>query len=332
MIAIRTTAAAAGATMRCSLPHLAAAFLVTVTMFADICPVRAQQAPAADTTLQSFEALYLQLEEAIVSGDAQRLRAMLSPNLPPEQAYGVVADLVSPATTRAVVKERDRFLLPDAPPGTGFRLVLEVFVEAGNAGRIATYRVDVVHPRLGEDTWVIGAVEEITRVDGLYRLSLDTAKQLTVKGLRLTAEDYELSMPQGVAFVARVESGITAMVLVGEGTITFSPAPPAERVQVKLFCGSESLVAPFTMAFVRLNPYDQRAFFNKEGFASETGADPKLLARANEFFTAQVSKSFSLDLADLSRDTWSLLPSNGDLVVDTRTRRYNVLTLRALGR
>jgi hypothetical protein len=50
------------------------------------------------------------------------------------------------------------------------------------------------------------------------------------------------------------------------------------------------------------------------------------LRRAQIIFEDEVSKSFSLDLSDLSRDTWSLLPQAGDFLAEVRTRRFDTLT------
>ena len=43
-------------------------------------------------------------------------------------------------------------------------------------------------------------------------------------------------------------------------------------------------------------------------------------------FDDEIGKSFSLDLSDLSRETWSLLPQPGDFVAEVRTRRFDKLT------
>jgi len=43
-------------------------------------------------------------------------------------------------------------------------------------------------------------------------------------------------------------------------------------------------------------------------------------------FDDEVGKTFSLNLSDLSRETWSLLPQPGDFVAEVRTRRYDDLT------
>ena len=50
------------------------------------------------------------------------------------------------------------------------------------------------------------------------------------------------------------------------------------------------------------------------------------MRRAQEIFDDEVGKSFSLDLHDLSRDNWSLLPQAGDFLAEVRTRRFDTLT------
>jgi hypothetical protein len=327
MMAVRLRDAAAHAPMRRLFTRRLVPALATLVFLAAL-PVRAQDAVPAvpDQGLQALQVLYWHIEEAVRDNDRDKLLEVFSPLLPDQQGQVLVDDLLSTRNTRAVVRERDRIVLPDAPLGTGFRLVTEVFVESGISGRIATYRLDVYRSNPSESTWAIGAVEALNRIDGLYRLVLDDRRQVAVRDLRVTAEDFQLALPSGVAFVARIGEGVSAMVLVGDGTMTFSPRPPAERVQVKLFAGSETLTAPFTMAYLRLNPFDLTTIVNREAFAEEGPADPKIAARATEFFAAQLPRSFSLDLNDLSRETWSLVPGSGDLIADVRTRKYNVLT------
>jgi hypothetical protein len=307
-------------------PTIAVACLIAALSLAAGARAGAEQGATAERVALQLQALYNGLEDAIGQGSRERLQAAFSPHLPEAQAAVLASDLLSPANTRAAVRERDRIVLPDAPPGTGYRLVLEVFIEAGNAGRISTYRVDVLRTP-ADSSWRIGAMEQLSRVDGLYRLSLDAGRQIAVRNLRVTAEDFQLSLPSGTAFVASIdEDRVTAVVLLGDGTMTFSPKPPAERVQVRLFAGSETLVAPFTMAFLRFSPYDFRTFISEQALVEQGGVDPRLAARASEFFAAQLPRSFSLDLSDLSRDTWSLIPGGGDLVAEVRTRKHNVLT------
>ena len=55
-------------------------------------------------------------------------------------------------------------------------------------------------------------------------------------------------------------------------------------------------------------------------------ADPRELRRAEEVFRDDSPKSFLIDLGDLSRDAWSLLPARGDFLAEIHTRRFDTLT------
>ena len=122
-------------------------------------------------------------------------------------------------TTRATVHERDRAEQgsPDA-----LRLIVEVLVEAGIEGRLATWRLDV---RRGTDGWKISALHTLSIVDGLFRLSIDKTTQYRAKDLVVTAEDIQIRLADGVVFLANVPSGPTVAILLGKGDMVFSPSP-----------------------------------------------------------------------------------------------------------
>src|SRR5204863_2310974 len=77
--------------------------------------------------------------------------------------------------------------------------------------------------------------------------------------------------------------------------------------------------------FVRLNPleFEQRV---TRDMLEPAQLDSREYRRGLALFDEEVPKSFNLDLSDLSRDTWSLLPQPGDFVAEVKTRRYDDLT------
>ncbi|MCC7126625.1 MAG: hypothetical protein IT178_17380, partial [Acidobacteria bacterium] len=182
----------------------------------------------------------------------------------------------------------------------------------------------------GEDDdpqpWRIVAVERLSSVDGLHRLHLRTDQQFNAQDLSIRSIDFEIRLPAGQVFTADTIDGATALVLIGDGTMRFSPAPREERGQVRIFAGSESLDAPFTTAMIRMSPFDFKSMVADTMLVPAANVDTRLLRRAQQVFDAEIGKSFSLDLSDLSRDTWSLLPQPGDFVAEVRTRRYETLT------
>ena len=293
-------------------------------------PVFAQQplVRALDDEDLSIQAFLQAVETSISTMDRSRWADLLSPTADKDQALEFFEAMVPQGITRVVVKERDRSALMGTLPGEGYQLVVEVFMETGPRGRIATWRLDIRRPRgddLGRQPWRILAEDRLASIEGLHRLSLHTEKQFAAKNLVLKAVDFELRLPSGDVFVAETPEGVTALVLLGDGTLVFQPAPKEERGQLKLFAGVEALDTPFTSAFVRLSPFafDQRAL---DGMLEPVAVDSRAYRRGLGVFDEELTKSFNLDLSDLSRDTWSLLPQPGDFVAEVNTRRFDNLT------
>ena len=292
--------------------------------FAGQAPLRADIDPE-ELSLQSF----LQaLETSISTMNREGWLELLSTTADRDAGTEFFDAMVPQGITRVVIKERDRSPLQGSLPGEGYRLVVEVFIETGPRGRIATWRLDVRRPRgddIGAQPWRIQSQDRLASIEGLHRLALHPEKQFTARDLVLRAVDFELRMPAGDVFVAETPEGWTAMVLLGDGTLVFQPAPKEERGQLKLFAGTESLETPFTSAFVRINPFDLEQRLTGPPLEPVT-LDSRTYRRALEVFEDGVPKSFNLDLSDLSRDTWSLLPQPGDFVAEVNTRRHDSLT------
>ena len=206
----------------------------------------AAQAAAAQTAPSSAgdtDSLLRQLEGVLEAGDGSGYLSLLAPDADRSHAREFVNDHVQPGVTRAVARERFRTPLADVPEGEGYELMVEVFTEMGSRGHVATWQLHVKRTgtestasgTTGERRWYIADKEIIDTVQDLYRLSLNPAKQYDAKNLIVLSEDLRLTLVEGSVFVAETERGITVLVLMGKGDMTFSPAPAAERGQVKIF-------------------------------------------------------------------------------------------------
>jgi hypothetical protein len=295
--------------------------------------VAAQPADAGDETLQALSA---RLEQALVSGDPAGYLALVGPDSQHEAARQFADSTFVPGITRAVVRERDRLPLPGAPEGQAYRVLFEAFLERGRAARIATWQIDIIRaPKTAATTtdtpsWQIVGAQQLSMVDGLHRLMLDPAKQFAAKNLVITAQDFTLELPAGNVFVADTLDGTTAMVLRGNGTMRFEPGPAAERGQVRIFAGSDTLTSQFEAAFVRLNPYDYERRV-APGALTPRAVDSSELRKAQSVFGEFITQTFALNLSDLSRETWSLTPPSGDFVAEVRTKRHGSLTYARSG-
>jgi len=271
--------------------------------------------------------LLTRVESVVQAGDAGAYFALLTPAASRDRARDFATSELMPDVSRAVLQERDRQPLAGTLPDNGFRLLVDVFADFGSHARIATWRVDV--KRTGEPgtdrEWSIADQERLSSVENIYRLSLNSTKAFTAHDLKIAAEDLDLTLPDGTVFVADVDLGVTALVLLGKGTVNFHPAPATERGQVRIFCGSDSLDTGFDSMYIRINPGDFEAFVAASALQAKA-VDPRELRRALEIFREESQKSFTIDLGDLSHDEWSLLPGPGDFLAEMRTRRFDTLT------
>ncbi|MBI3050737.1 MAG: hypothetical protein HYY76_20800 [Acidobacteria bacterium] len=287
----------------------------------------AAQTPAPD----GVELLLDRFEALLQAGRAADFPSLVASSDPPDQIDEFAGGLFAPDTRRAVVTERDRVPLAAALPGDGYRVVAELFLETANRARIVTTLLDVRRPPGGPpDSWRISAAQAATSIDGLFRLRVSASRQFAARNLTITAEDLRLTLADGSVFLVESESGVTGLILFGNGVMRFAPGPATEQGQMRIFAGAEVLNAPFEAAFVRLSPlaYEQRV-----SVASLTPAalNRRELKRAQELLAREGPKSFSLDLRELSSDTWYLLPPPGDFLAEVRTRRHGTLTYSRAG-
>lgn len=271
--------------------------------------------------------LLRKLEQIVQRGDIAGYTALLSDSADRARVTRFASSELAPGATRVVIQERDREALPGTLPGDGHRLVVDVFEEYGARARISTWRLDV--KRLGEagtdEEWLIADQERVTSVENLYKLSLNPSRQFRARGLKITAEDLDLTLTDGSVFVSDTDQGTTAIVLLGRGEMTFRPAPETEKGQVRIFAGSDAIETRFDGAFLRIHPTDFDRLLSSDQLVATT-VDQREFRNADKIFREESPKSFGLELGDLSRDPWSLLPPPGDFLAEVRTRRFDTLT------
>jgi hypothetical protein len=282
-------------------------------------PALAGAQPGADEA--RLQQLLAQLEDSVRTGDAQTYSALLAPSADRAKALAFRASEIAPGVNRAVLRERDRAPLAGVAPASGFRLVVDVFAEFGNRARVATWRIDVI--RGGGGDWRLLEQERLSSVESIHRLTLAANRHFDARDFTVRAEDFLLTLERGSVFTLEAEGDPTGLVLIGQGIMRFDPAPDTEKLQLRLLSGEERLEARFDAAFVRVGNFQARA---DSARLTPREANPAQLRRAEEVFRTESPKSLTIDLGDLSRENWSLLPGLGDLVAEVRTRRFGTLT------
>lgn len=287
--------------------------------------------PLAAQEDEGVAGLISRLREVLQSGDPDQYLTLLDPSADVKAAKEFASFYVRSPVTNVVVRERERAQLTTG----GFRVIADAFIESGARARIDTLQLDVKAPGSPQPgaarEWRIANQAPLTTVDGLYRLRLKPDRQFAVRGLTVTAEDLRLSIADGWAFAADTDEGVTALVIVGNGEMIFEPKPTAEKNQVRLFVGEDTLRAKFDTVLIRLNPNELDARLSSGGLVEQPVVNPRDLRKAESIFAEEITKSFGLDLSELSRDTWSLTPPFGDFLAEVRTKKFGTLTYARSG-
>ncbi len=284
-------------------------------------------APQSPAEGDGVGALLQRLEQVAQSGRPDEYVDLLTERADRAEADEFARSEFPAGVTRAVVRERDREPLRGTLPGDGYRLSLDVFIEFAARARSESWRLDVKRAggSAADDSWRIAAQQRLTPVQNLYRLSLDPMKQFEARDLKIAVEDLDLVLAEGSLFVVDSAEGPTGVLLLGRGDVRFEPTPEIEKGQLKIFCGAATLQTRFDAAYLRMNPQDVAALVDLDRLEPRP-VDSRDIRRAEEVFREEVSKSYSVDMSDLSRELWSILPAPGDFLAEIRTPRYDTLT------
>ena len=294
--------------------------LLVCTCFVLLPCVAAAQGSVQPAEPDGISQLLYALEQATEAGDAEAIRRRIAGDVQAASVSDFVQNLTFPRAVQSAIKERDRAATADG----GVRLLIETFVDRGSEGRVASWRLDT-RPGAPGAPWTITGIERLTVVNGLFRLALDSATEYDVQNLVVRAPDLTLTMASGSAFVAKTPDGPTAVVLLGRGRVEFTPKQEAERGQLRIFAGDEVLSTDFSAVFMRVNPGQFHSRFAATSLQARS-ADPGRVRRAAQVFDTYVSRSFQIDLSDLSTHDWSLVPSFNDVVAEIVTSRFGALT------
>ena len=287
-------------------------------------PGAAQPPDGGTAATGDYGALIEELEAAMLAGDPDAYLALVSPGADRDAATRFANAQVRSGVDRVTLTPRFQTPLDEVADGAGYRVMVELFFESGPRGRLETWQLDVVREEAGPG-WRIFDQGAVDSIEGLRHLRLTPTTQYTARNLVVTGEDLTLTLTEGSVFVAEIEEGVTGLVLLGDGIMHFTPQPEAERGQLEIFSGNDSLEAEFETAFVRLHPDAFRTRVSPGALAARR-VDRGTLRDAQEVFDDFVPLSFTLDLSDISDRVWSLPPGRGDFLAEIQTERNGTLT------
>ena len=148
-------------------------------------------------------------------------------------------------------------------------------------------------------------------------------RQFAARDFIVRAEDLELTQTDGSVFTVDTAEGVAALVLLGRGVMHFSPAPEAEKTQVRIFSGATTLESRFEAAFVWVGHVGGHADLSR---LVARPVDPRERQRAEEVLREESRKTLLVDPGAPATAPLSTLPDPSDFIAEVRTRRFGTLT------
>ena len=186
--------------------------------------------------------------------------------------------------------------------------------EFGSRARVATWQLDVKRTGAAgaDNEWTIADQERISSVENIYRVSLNAAKQFAAHDLKIAAEDLDLTLTEG-SRVRRRDRRRRHRPWCCSARAGQLPSVAGDRTGP----GQDFLRQRDARDALRrrLHPRSTRPTSTRSSTASALHAGAGRSARAasaqrRSFAKSRRSRS-SIDLGDLSREPWSLLPRPG---------------------
>ncbi|HYA48381.1 MAG TPA: M1 family aminopeptidase [Burkholderiales bacterium] len=202
------------------------------------------------------------------------------------------------------------------------RLYVQAHFENAIAVMIQTWQL-TLSPQGGR--WEIAGKDLSDTTNRLYKIRIPSDRAERVRSVEVTHRDIRLSFTDAVVFYDNLPDIDTAFLVLGKGTVRFSPSDPVEKHQLELLYGKPLLEDAVESVYVRCsNGYASSHVLITpgEGMPAVTPAETELAAA---IFSRTYPRSFTIE-SSFDRGYLSVLPQGEEAVFDFKARRAGEMT------
>ncbi len=267
---------------------------------------------------QSIDAFVVRIKAMLEARDLPGFLEALNPELHEQEAarfqsmfddFGMETLTVFPAS----VEPRSE--------GT-YHVFLRVLFQNPHAVLMDLWRLEVVRTDAG---WRIYSTEYSEDIRMLYKLQLPSERIVRARSVEIRHADIQISFQDALCFYDNIPDLETALIVVGEGKLQFTPSHPREKHQLELVYKKPFLEDRLKYVYLRVSP----SFF-RNGITIVPDEDPEPVSEAEinkayPLFTKHYSRSFTVRNS-LNGEMLSLLPQGQEAVFEFRGRKVGDIT------
>ncbi len=186
-----------------------------------------------------------------------------------------------------------------------------------------TWQLDIV--KVG-GYWRILNKDTIGQTQILYKLEMPSERKERVKRVEVKHKDISISFRDPVVFYDNIPEIETCLILIGKGTLEFTPSLHREQHNLELLNNDRSLKSSIDSLYLRFSP----GFF-KGNIKIVRGAEEAKLVEdseidlAREIFMKNYPRSFTVR-SSLTHDFFSVLPQGEEVAFEFKDKKMGELT------
>lgn len=221
--------------------------------------------------------------------------------------------------------EKVTFFIADRLKETdnGLRTYLKILFENAHAVVIEVWRLDLAE---NEGQWQVVAKEVTKDISNLYKMQIPSGREERVERVEIKNRDIAISFQNPAVFYDNIPDVETALLVIGEGKLRFSPSLPRERHQLELVYDRGFIEDSLSYVYVRCSDSGFKENIRIEK-SSEGGlpVEQTERTRAYSLFAEHYRRSFTVENS-LNGELLSFIPQGEETVIEFEGKRTGKLT------
>jgi hypothetical protein len=205
----------------------------------------------------------------------------------------------------------------------GIRAYLKVLFENSYSVAIEIWRLDFAER---DGRWRVAAKEVTKDITNLYKIHIPSGREERVERVEISNADISISFQNPVVFYDNIPDVETALLVIGEGKLLFSPSLAREKHQLELIYKAKVIEDKLSYVYVRCSNSGFRQNVRIEkGQGERLPVEQAERTRAYSLFAKHYARSFTIENS-LNGELLSFIPQGEEAVIEFEGNKTGRMT------
>jgi hypothetical protein len=202
------------------------------------------------------------------------------------------------------------------------RVFLQAFYQNAHTALIESWALTL---EKRAEAWAVVRKNVTGTMTTLYKVRIPSERFERARRVEVTHQDIRIAFTDAAVFYDNIPGLETALVIVGKGTVDFSPADPNERHQLELLYKKKELQDHIDSLYLRCSSSFFASNIVVERDDVSPAVSPEERDKAAAVFSRNYPRSFTIENS-FDRNLLSFLPQGDEAVLEFKARKAGELT------